>query len=568
MSGFIQILRGLGPIRLAAIGAVMIGVVLFFGYLMSQSSTGNQALLFSQLDPADAAKIVHKIELMDIPVTVSPDGGSVYVPADKIARLRMEMAEEGLPNGGSIGYEIFDRGDVLSTSGNLVDINRVRALEGELAKSIKTISGVTSARVHLVLSKRELFSREKSESSASIVLKMKGSTKLTATQVQAVQNLVASAVPGLPIERISIVDDKGNLLAKNKDGDGLAQGLSSQQEARRSYESFAGKQLESLLEKTVGFGKVRVEVSADIDFDQRNINSEKFDPEGQVIRSTGNTNEHASVEGGESGSTSVQNALPEQGATGGSKEKNSTKRNDETTSYEISRTIETHKKEAGSIKSLSVAVLVDGVTTKDKDGKATYAPRPKEDLEQLKVLVKTAIGFKEDRGDKIEVINMPFSQPEVEEVKTEETKSFMPEMDITRLLELLVLAAVGVLILIMIVRPVLLRVIENSGVASMDPEAASLLASAKGQPVMGIPDFSVAAGSGPMPLPSMNAGDYIMPPDEEEGDMMLDITNVDGRVRASSLKKISDIIDKHPEEAVTIIRNWMYDEPWKQEKSI
>lgn len=567
MSGFIQILRGLGPVRLAAIGGVMIGVVLFFGYLMSQSSQGKQALLFSQLEPGDAAKILHKIELMDVPVTVSPDGGSIYVPADKVARLRMEVAQDGLPNGGGIGYEIFDRGDILSTSGSLVDINKVRALEGELAKSIKTISGVSATRVHLVLPKRELFSREKTESSASIVLKMKGSTKLSATQVQAVQNLVASAVPGLPIERISIIDDKGNLLAKQQDSEGFVQGLSSQQEARRSYETSAGKQLESLLEKTIGFGKVKVEVSADIDFDQRTTNAEKYDPEGQVIRSVGNTQETSSSSEGEGGTTSIQNALPDNPAGGGSKEKNSTKRNDENTTYEISRTVETHKKEAGSIKSLSVAVLVDGVSTKDKDGKATYAPRPKEDLEKIKVLVKTAIGFKEDRGDKIEVINMPFSQPEMEETKVEAATSYMPAMDMTRIIELMVLAAVGILILIMIVRPVLLRVIENSGVANMDPEAASLLATAKGQPMTSIPDFSMASGSMPMPLPA-NGADYIVPSDEEEGDLMLDITNVDGRVRASSLKKISDIIDKHPEEAVTIIRNWMYDEPWKQEKSI
>ena len=377
---------------------------------MSQSSQGNQALLFSQLEPSDAAKIVHKIELMDVPVTVSPDGGSIYVPADKVARLRMEVAQDGLPNGGGIGYEIFDRGDILSTSGSLVDINKVRALEGELAKSIKTISGVSSTRVHLVLPKRELFSREKTDSSASIVLKMKGATKLSATQVQAVQNLVASAVPGLPIERISIIDDKGNLLAKQLDADGFIQGLSSQQEARRSYETTAGKQLESLLEKTIGFGKVKVEISADIDFDQKTTNAEKYDPEGQVVRTLGNSQETSSSSEGEGGSTSVQNALPEQ-AAGGSKEKNSTKRNEENTSYEISRTVETHKKEAGSIKSLSVAVLVDGTSIKDKDGKLTYTPRSKEDLEQIKILVKTAIGFKDDRGDKIEVINMPFSLP-------------------------------------------------------------------------------------------------------------------------------------------------------------
>lgn len=571
VSGFLQILRSLGPVRLTIIGSVMVGVALFFGYLMTQSSQGNQTLLFSNLDPSEGAKIIHKIEMMDIPVTLNPDGTAIYVPAEKVARLRMELAEDGLPNGGSVGYEIFDRGDVLSTTGSLVDINRLRAMEGELSKSIRTISGVSAARVHLVLPKRELFSKDKIDSSASVVLKMKGVNKLTATQVQAVQNLVASAVPGLPVDRVSIIDDKGNLLAKNKDGDNIAQGLTSQQEAKRAYESSTSKQIETLLERSVGYGKVKVEVSADIDFDVRTVNSEKYDPEGQVIRNVGNTQETSSSEGGQNVAAGVQNALPDEANNTSGGEKNSTKRNEENTTYEISRTIETHKKEAGNIKALSVAVLVDGTSTKDKDGKITYTPRSKEDIDQIKLLVKTAIGFNEKRGDQVEIVNMQFNKPELEETAEEApSNSLIPEMDITRLIELLVLSAVGILILIMIVRPVLLRVIENSDVSNMDPEAAALLATARGQqPVSGIPDFSTAVISGSSSsFPSMPPSDFVMPADEEEGDMLLDITNVDGRVKASSLKKISDIIDKHPEEAVTIIRNWMYDEPWKQEKSI
>lgn len=564
MNAFYQILRGLGPVRLAAIGAVMLGVVCFFAYLMSQTSQTNQALLFSQVDPADGAKILHRIEAMNISATLSPDGTSIYVPSDKVARLRMELAQDGLPGGGNLGYEIFDRGDVLSTSGSLIDINRVRALEGELSKSIKTISGVEAARVHLVMPKRELFSREKIEATASIVLKMKGISKLSASQVKAIQYLVASAVPGLPVERISIVDDKGNLLAKTSDGEGMISELTAQQEVRRAYELNTSKQLESLLERTVGLDKVRVEVSAEMDMNQITKNTEKYDPDGQVIRSTTTTFENGETVSSE-GNVSVQNAVPKETEESPGKNKNSNKRNEENVTYEISKTIETHKQEAGSIKSISIAVLVDGVYAKGKDGKRTYAPRPKKDLDQISKLVKTAIGYNEKRGDKVEVINMPFIQHDLEEeVISNPSASYMPQMDITRLIELLVLAAVGILILLMIVRPVLLRVIQNSGVAEADPQAAQLLAIANGYPMDTVPDYSKISGAMVSPTKlAYPTGEIVMPEDDEEDDMMLDIRSVDGRVRASSLRKISDIIDKHPEEAVTIIRNWMYDEPWK-----
>lgn len=570
MSGISQIIQSLGPVRLAIIGAVMLGVVGFFGYLMSQTSQGNQALLFAQLDPADASRVVHKIETLDIPVNIGADGTSIYVPSDKVARLRMELAQDGLPGGGGIGYEIFDRGDVLSTSGNLVDINRLRALEGELAKSIRTISGVASTRVHLVIPKRELFSREKAEPSASIVLKMKSPGKLGESQVRAIQHLVASAVPGLSTERVSIVDDKGNLLAKSQETDGVLQGLNSRQETKRSYELNTSKQLESLIEKAVGMGKVRVETSADIDFSEATINTEKYDPEGQVVRSTVNTLENGSTESAE-GAVSVQNAVPQEQGPGGGKNINSNKRNEENVNYEISRVVETQKKESGSIKSLSVAVLVDGTTTKGKDGKAVYTPRPKEALEQIKVLVKTAIGFKEDRGDKVEVVNMPFAQLEGEEAPVEPAKSMMPEMDLTKIIELVVLAVVGILILMMIVRPVLLRVIESSGIAESDPQAAGLLAAAGGYSMGAIPDYSAAGAltsSFGSPIPPVLPGNYggsAEDPveDESKEELLLDIAAIDGRVRASTLKRISDVIDKHPEEAVTIIRNWMYDESWK-----
>ena len=556
MDGFAQILRNLGPVRLAAIGSVMLGVIGFFIYLMSQTSNGNMSILYSQLDPAEASKVVQKIESMGVPVVISPDGTTISVPAEKVARLRMDVAQDGLISGGGVGYEIFDRGDVLSTSGSMIDINKLRALEGELTKSIKTIKGVSSARVHLVIPKRELFSRDKVDPSASIMLKMNGMMKLSESQIKSIQYLVASAVPNLSVDRISIVDSSGNLLAKESDSDGSIQQLTAQQEVKQAYENRTGKQIDALLERTLGQGKVRTEISADIDFDQVVVNSEKYDPDGQVARSVSNSKEDSSTSSSDA-SVSVANSQPDANNKASGNNDNKSNRSDENTAYEISRVVESHKKESGNIKTLSVAVLVDGTYTKDKDGKETYQPRSKQDLDQISTLVKTAIGFKEERGDKVEIINMQFAKADFEEAPVLEKNSFLPAMDITKIIELLVLAAVGVLILIMIVRPVLLRVIESSGVAHEDNEVAALLANANGRNYA-IPDFSKMDDS---------QFDMMSMENDSEDDDMLDVSNIDGRLKASSLKKIGEIIDKHPEEAVTIIRNWMYDEPWKQEKT-
>ncbi len=558
----VQILKNLGPLRLAAIGAIMLGIFGFFVYLLGHTSQGNLTLMYAQVDPADGAKIVEKLETQGIHVEVRGDGTQIYVPADRVARLRMEMAQEGLPSGGTVGYEIFDRNDLLNSSGTMVDINRLRALEGEISKSIKSINGVEQARTHLVIPKRELFSRDKTEPSASIVLKMKGAQRLNANQVQAIQHLVASAVPGLAVDHIAIVDDKGTLLAKNRDGDDPTQGLLTQMEARTSYEAKTAKTLENLLEKTVGMGKVRVEVSADLDFDQVTINAEQYDPEGQVIRSTSiSKDDNSSSEGGAQ-NVSVQNALPQNNAQPGNAGGSGTqsRHNDENIQYEISRTVKTQNKGVGSVNRLSIAVLVDGSYTKDANGKTTYTPRSKEELEQIKLLVKTASGIKTDRGDTLEVINMKFADsPESSlEEPSKGEPSWLPKMDLTRIIELGVLSVVGILILLMIVRPLMLRMVEVSGVAEGDAEAAAMLALAQGQNAsfMSLPTTSGAVSLAENEQYSPDSGD----------DMLINLENVEGRVKASSVKKIAEIIDKHPEEAVTILRNWMYEEPWKLEK--
>ena len=281
METFLQALRSLGPMRLAVMGAVILGLIGFFIFLTTRLTTPQMELLFGELDSSDSARIVGQLESSNTVYELRSNGSQIFVPSDKVAQLRLTMAEQGL-SGGSIGYEIFDDADALGTTNFLQNISLIRALEGELVRSIKTIESVRAARVHLVLPRRELFSREKQQPRASILVKMRGATRLSSEQVSAIQHLVAAAVPGLIPSRISIVDDKGSLLARGfEDKDSPTAMAAKSEERRRVFENRLARTIEALLEKTVGFGKVRAEVTADMDFDLISTNEEMFNPDGQ-----------------------------------------------------------------------------------------------------------------------------------------------------------------------------------------------------------------------------------------------------------------------------------------------
>ena len=287
MGAFLQMLRNLGPLRLAVMGGLLVGLLIFFTFLTTQLASPQMALLFGDLEIEDSSRIVSELEGMGVPFEIRQNGRQIHVPAEQALRLRLSLAQEGLPSGGSMGYEIFDRSDSLGTTNFVQNVNLVRALEGELARTIRSIQVVKSARVHLVLPRRELFSRERREPSASVILGMRGSIRLGPEQVTAIQHLVAAAVPDLSPGRISIVDDRGSLLARGFE-DKLGAGTlgADSDERRRAYELRLSRTIEELLEKTVGFGNVRAEVSAEMDFDRINTAEETFDPDGQVVRST------------------------------------------------------------------------------------------------------------------------------------------------------------------------------------------------------------------------------------------------------------------------------------------
>jgi flagellar M-ring protein FliF len=534
--------------RLLTMALIAAGTIAFFYYMITKVNQPQMGLLYSDLDSKDSGQIVQKLEGQNVPYELRAGGAQILVPVDQATKLRMSMAELGLPHGGSVGYEIFDKTDQFGPSQFVENINQVRALEGELERTITSINLISSARVHLVLPQRQLFSRDRQEASASVVLKVRG--KLTSGQVAAIQHLVAAAVPDLNPNRVSIVDDQGTLLARGDGDASTAMNSSNAEEMRVNYESRLSHNVESLLERSVGAGKARVDVHAEMNFDRVTTNSESYDPDGQVIRSTQTDNQ--SDQNGSTSSNgaavSVSTNLPngQTAPNSGDNKQSKSAHTQETVNYEISKTVKSQISDQGTVKRLSVAVLVDGTTAVGADGKKTYTPRSPDDLKQLTALVRSAVGYDEKRGDTVEVVNMPFAgADELPPAPAVFNIMGLDKGDLMYLGTTAGTALIGLLILMLVVKPMFGRFLDTA--KNLGGTAMPALAAAGGVPMGALP----APGGSAVPGAIARAS---MAPQGE----MIDIGQVEGRVAASSLKKIGEIVEKHPDEAVAIVRSWMY----------
>lgn len=576
MNALVDTFKSLGIARAALIAAVGAATLGFFVYFAGNLTQPKMSLLYSELDQNDSAAIVSHLEAAGVPFELSPDGRRIMVPTDQVARMRLSMAESGIPNGGSVGYEIFDQNGELGSSSFVQNINHLRALEGELARTIRSLGYIQNARVHLVLPQRELFSRERNEPSASVVIRLAGSSRLSKSQAAALQQLVSAAVPRLEADRVSIIDHRGRLLARTTSGDDVADLANDAEEMRLNVEQRMSQSVEDLLERTLGAGNVRVTVSAELDFDRITESSETYDPDGQVVRSTQTIEESEQDQDGEGqdpvtvGNNLPDNDLPQLG--GGPTSSSSASRIEETVNYEISKTVRSHVRESGAVRRLSVAVLVNGNYAPNEDDQLIYSPRSEEELLQIEELVKSAVGYDEERGDLIEIANMQFAD-------LTNMNATLPESDllfgfekeeVMRLAELLVLGVVAGLVLLLVVKPLLGRLLEpvpavagDVGGALTDEISGRHALEDKRGLAGGLP--AVGAGVGGQQSALVEGGDGMLPPLDEAGDengleQLIDVQKVEGRVRASSLRKIGEIIDKHPEEAVGILRNWIHQE--------
>ncbi len=483
-------------------------------------------LLYADLELRDASQIVEQLDRAHIPRQTDSSGTRVMVPADQVGRARLLLAKDGLPAGGSIGYEIFDRGDGLTASGFQQAINQTRALEGELSRTIRMLHGVRAARVHLVLPKREPFARERQEAQASVILTMTGVSRLDPEGVQAVLNLIAAAVPGLHAQNIAIVDSRGGVLAKAGQS-GSASPANTIEETKRASEQRLSRAVEEMLERSVGPGHVRAEAAMEFDFEQLRETQEKFDPDGQVVRSQQNSNNNShSTEAPPA--VTVQNNLPNADAgtgTAGSQEQ----RQEETTNYEVSKTVRVLVRDQPQLRRLTVAVMVDGTTTRNVDGAMVWAERSSDDLARIATLVRSAVGFNEQRGDKVEVVNMRFVGPEEPGDATPEgLLNRFDKADVMRLAETGFIGLIILLGLLLVLRPMMLRL-------TLAPSAPTGT------------DAALAAGT--------SAGALTGP--DGAGDAMVDLADAVEPLKSNAISRVAAMIDRHPAESVTVLRNWV-----------
>ncbi|KAA2236119.1 flagellar basal-body MS-ring/collar protein FliF [Salinarimonas soli] len=536
MQGILEFLNKLGPQRIAAMGAVTLALVAFFAFVIMRVSQPAMGLLYSELSLQDANAVVKDLEAKGIRYETRAEGTTILVPRNDLPRVRMELAGKGLPSGGGVGYEIFDKGDAFSSTSFVQGINHLRALEGELARTIRAIGRVQSARVHLAIPERRLFDRDREGPRASIALKLAG--ELEAGQVRAIRHLVASAVEGLKPERVSIVDERGRLLADGAQGDGAGDALAIN-ERQAGLERRLRGQVEEIVAGIVGAGRARIQVAAELESKRVETRSDTFDPESRVVRSTQTRTENQ-VSGQAEGGVTVGNELPGAQGQGGNGGRDASNKNEEIVNFEISRTTRTEVQEGGRLKRLSVAVLVDGVYTRNPAGETAYQPRSPEELERIAALVRSSIGFDRNRGDQVEVVNLRFAEPppapEFQEQSLIASLLAPSREDILRFVELGVIALLTLIVLLTVVRPMVKQIVAPD--TRPGKGGAEAIAGGGGLPAL----------AGASPNDAMTA-------------QLMEIAKAQSAEHAASLARVGELARGNAVETVAVLRQWLHEQP-------
>jgi len=464
-------------------------------------------ILFANLSDEDAGIIVQKIKEQKIPHKV--EGNAIKVPVERVHDLRIQLASQGLPQGGGIGFELFDKTD-LSTTDFVQKLNYRRALQGELSRTIRALPEIEQCRVHLAVPEKSVFVRNAEKPKASVFVKLKPGKRLSKGQVDGIVHLVASSIEGLDTKAVTVVDSKGELLTSVSDETvGMT---NAQMERQQMIEKDLENRIVGILEPVIGKNKVRAKVAVNLNLIRTEKTEEKYDPDGQVPRSEQKSSEK-SVTGTSGGVPGVASNIPGKTSPATTASKGQTDKKSETINYEISKTISHQIINPGEVKRLSAAVLVDGSYTPAEGSKEPkYTARTEEEIKQYEEMVKRAIGFIAERGDDIKVVNMPFETVPTEEIQPP-TREIIPiVMDVVKYL--LPIIAV-VLFFLFVVKP-LLKI------------ATTPRASEK------------------QPLPALSSA-----PAELERDFHKELPG------KTSKDMISNWAKDNPREAANLIRNWL-----------
>jgi flagellar M-ring protein FliF len=523
----------LGLRRMMLMGGVAFALLAALAYVATRGSNSEMGFLYTDLDPSAAQAITEKLKAQNVEYRLSADGTSILAPQEKLAELRMGMASEKL--GGKIGYEVLDDEQPFGVSASRAKMNETRAIEGELAKAIQSLQAVSGASVHIVMPERAMFANETRKSTAAVTVKTKG--RLPSETVSAIRYLVASSVPELSPDAVSVIDQTGALLARA--GDPGEAGAGDADTRQAAVEAKLRDQIESLLEPIVGQGKVRAEVSAQIDRDQTREEARVFDPDKQAIShqvtvETGDQNDESEAA---AQTASVGNQLPEaQSALGGGAgptRKSASKQTSEDTSYDNSSTQTVTLRAPGKVTRLNVAVMIDG------------GPKglPAAQVQRLQRLVENAVGIDAQRGDTVDVESMAFAAAADPADTGAGIFAFLTMDRVFGLIELLVIGIVGLIALRML-KPKLIP-----GAATAD---GGLLESQRNEALALAERAADGDEAAQQRIQALESGEQQPLLDQE-----IALAQVDGRIKLSALKRIGDAVTGSPPEAASVIRQWM-----------
>ena len=410
---------------------ILLGTILVVGVLslIYYSSKPKYSLLYDELDAESASLIKEYLDDEKIPYRLKKGGKAIYIPKNKVYAVRISLAGKGIPKKGhTVGFEIFDKTNLGMTE-FVQKVNFYRAIQGELARTISSIDGVESARVHIVIPEESIFKEDQKEPSASIALKLRAPGILDATQIAGIKQLVASSVEGLKPNKISIIDNWGNVLARPVSEDGSASEEATTHIAlQKAVENHYVKKIQSLLEGVLGKNNAVVRVNAELNFDRIEKTMETYNPESAVVRKEVITTESSSGKSATAkGAPGVQTNLKNEKSVSGRQEESSTSREIVKNEYEIDKTVQHIVQGVGEIKSLTASVFIRQKVEKGKDGKLKPVPRSAEEMATFEEIVKNALGFDPKRGDRVTVKEIVFNVPEVPEIVKELNKQVKRE---------------------------------------------------------------------------------------------------------------------------------------------
>lgn len=440
--------------KLSLVGITLLSMVIF-AVIIIQAQTADYSLLFANLQGSDAATVVDWLKDHKIPYELRNNGQSVYVPAEQVYEARLQLAGAGLPQGGGVGFEIFDKQSFGMTD-FAQKVNYRRALQGELARTIASLAPVEAARVHLALPEKRLFKSEQEQASASVILKLGGARQLSQRQIQGIIHLVASSIEGLEPDRVTIVDSSGKVLSapdSQASDPSTSPGMLNHQ---MTLESQLEQRAQALLDTALGAGNSMVQITAQIDYAKREQVEELYDPKRTAVVSEQSTEEKTS---GTAANTSA-NANFEPVVTGGS---GPTSHTEDTVNYEVSKTVNKLVSPVGTLQSISVAVLVaDKQNPPAKaGGEVTYTPRDPKELKSIEEMVRSALGIDDSRGDHISVVSMPFETGFIN-APAPETSPFDRVYEFMPLVKYLLLGFGALLLYLLLVRP-MIRSLKGAG---------------------------------------------------------------------------------------------------------